>query len=77
LLDPFDFLRFDPDFSAPRVIDAYDKLELWSGMFGLLLLDEGPLVDVKVALDVGCGLTAAVLCRLRALRYGEPRRSEA
>lgn len=50
-----DFLQFDPDFSLPRVIVAYDELPLWSAMFGLLLLDEVPLARVAVALDVGCG----------------------
>jgi len=50
-----DFLQFDPDFSSPRVIAAYDELPLWSAMFGLLLLDEVPLSGVKTALDVGCG----------------------
>jgi arsenite methyltransferase len=50
-----DFLDFDPDFSAPAVVAAYDELPLWSAMFGLLLLDEVPLAGVRVALDVGCG----------------------
>ncbi len=54
-MDPLEFLRFDPDFSSPGVIAAYDELPLWSAMFGLLLLDEVPLTGVSVALDVGCG----------------------
>jgi len=55
MTNPLDFLRFDADFSSPNVIAAYDELPLWSAMFGLLLLDEVPLADVKTALDVGCG----------------------
>jgi arsenite methyltransferase len=54
-MDALDFLQFDPDFSSPRVMAAYDELPLWSAMFGLLLLDEVPLTRVKMALDVGCG----------------------
>ncbi len=53
--DPLEFLRFDPDLSAPAVVAAYDELPLWSAMFGLLLLEEVPLTRVKAALDVGCG----------------------
>lgn len=49
------FLDFEPDFSAPRIMAAYDELPLWSAMFGLLLLDEVPLANVANALDVGCG----------------------
>jgi arsenite methyltransferase len=54
-MDPLEFLQFDPDFSSPRVMAAYDELPLWSAMFGLLLLDEVPLTHVRAALDVGCG----------------------
>jgi arsenite methyltransferase len=54
-MDALDFLRFEADFSSPRVIAAYDELPLWSAMFGLLLLDEVPLAGIKTALDVGCG----------------------
>ncbi|HSP17587.1 MAG TPA: methyltransferase domain-containing protein [Thermoanaerobaculia bacterium] len=43
------------DFSDPQIVSAYDELPLWSAMFGLLLLDEVPLAEVGVALDVGCG----------------------
>ena len=68
-MDALDFLEFDPDFSSPRVIAAYDELPLWSAMFGLLLLDEVPLTEVKVALDVGCG-TGFPLIEL-AERLGE------
>jgi arsenite methyltransferase len=50
-----DFLQFDPDFSSPHVIAAYDELPLWSAVFGLVLLDEVPLARVKTVLDVGCG----------------------
>lgn len=50
-----EYLDFQPDFSSPRVVDAYDELPLWSAMFGLLLLDEVPLAGVRAALDVGCG----------------------
>jgi len=49
------YLDFDPDFSSPRIVAAYDELPLWSAMFGLLLLEEVPLGGVRVALDVGCG----------------------
>jgi len=54
-METLDFLQFDPDFSSPRLIAAYDELPLWSAMFGLLLLDEVPLAGVQVALDIGCG----------------------
>jgi arsenite methyltransferase len=50
-----DFLDFVPDFSSPRLVEAYDELPLWSAMFGLLLLDELPLTSAARALDVGCG----------------------
>jgi ubiquinone/menaquinone biosynthesis C-methylase UbiE len=50
-----DFLDFEADFTSPRVMAAYDELPLWSAIFGLLLLDEVPLANVKDALDVGCG----------------------
>src|SRR6201999_2474780 len=52
---PLDFLSFALDFSSPSVVNAYDELPLWSAMFGLLLLDEVPMADVRTALDVGCG----------------------
>jgi arsenite methyltransferase len=50
-----DFLDFVPDFSSPRLVEAYDELPLWSAMFGLLLLDELPLTCSGDVLDVGCG----------------------
>ena len=50
-----DFLDFVADFSAPNIIRAYDELPLWSAMFGLLMLEEVPMRDVKIALDAGCG----------------------
>jgi SAM-dependent methyltransferase len=49
------FLDFEADFSSPQTIAAYDELPLWSAMFGLLLLELVPLVDVTNVLDVGCG----------------------
>ena len=49
------FLTFDPDFSSPQIVSAYDELPLWSAMFGLLLLDEVPIKGVVNALDIGCG----------------------
>jgi arsenite methyltransferase len=54
-LGDLDFLSFRADFSSPRIVGAYDELPLWSAMFGLLLLDELPLTNVRKALDVGCG----------------------
>jgi ubiquinone/menaquinone biosynthesis C-methylase UbiE len=54
-MNEFDFLDFEADFSAARFVDTYDELPLWSAMFGLLLLDELPLAQVRDALDVGCG----------------------
>jgi arsenite methyltransferase len=54
-MDALGFLHFEPDFSSPRLIAAYDELPLWSAMFGVLLLEEIPLTGVQVALDVGCG----------------------
>jgi arsenite methyltransferase len=43
------------DFNDPKIVNAYDELPLWSAMFGLLLLEEVPLANVRTALDVGCG----------------------
>jgi ubiquinone/menaquinone biosynthesis C-methylase UbiE len=54
-MDDLSFLDFEPDFSSPQIMAAYDELPLWSAMFGLLLLDEVPLANVTTALDVGCG----------------------
>lgn len=54
-LDELSYLTFAPDFSSPRIVDAYDEAPLWSAMFGVLLLDEVPLAGVRTALDVGCG----------------------
>jgi len=54
-MDDLDFLTFDPDFTSPQVLSAYDELPLWSAMFGLLLLDEVPLAKMTNVLDVGCG----------------------
>src|SRR5437764_13901131 len=55
LMDDLDFLTFDPDFTSPQVLSAYDELPLWSAMFGLLLLEEVPLAKMTDVLDVGCG----------------------
>lgn len=49
------YLDFEIDFSSQSMVAAYDELPLWSAMFGLLLLDEVPMADVRWALDVGCG----------------------
>jgi arsenite methyltransferase len=54
-MDDLQFLDFNPDFSAPNIVRAYDELPLWSAMFGLLMLEELPLRGVRTALDVGCG----------------------
>lgn len=54
-MDALDFLRFEPDFSAPAIIAAYDELPLWSALFGILLLDEVPVTGATSVLDVGCG----------------------
>jgi ubiquinone/menaquinone biosynthesis C-methylase UbiE len=54
-MDDLSFLTFDPDFNSPQVIAAYDEVALWSAMFGLLLLEEVPLMNVMNVLDVGCG----------------------
>jgi arsenite methyltransferase len=54
-VDELSFLDFAADFSSPAVVRGYDELPLWSAMFGLLLLDEVPLANVRTALDVGCG----------------------
>jgi len=53
--DLLDYLKFDADFSSPRIVAAYDEVPLWSAMFGLLLLEEVPLAGVRTALDAGCG----------------------
>jgi len=55
LMEGLSFLAFEPDLSSAAVLRAYDELPLWSAMFGLLLLDEVPLTDVRMVLDVGCG----------------------
>jgi SAM-dependent methyltransferase len=49
------FLAFEPDFSSPALLAAYDELPLWSAMFGLLLLEEVPVSGATKVLDVGCG----------------------
>ena len=54
-MDDLGFLDFEPDFSSPRVMTAYDELPVWSAMFGLLMLEHVPLAGVTRALDVGCG----------------------
>jgi len=54
-MDDLDFLTFDPDFTSPQLLTAYDELPLWSAMFGLLLLEEVPLARMTNVLDVGCG----------------------
>jgi len=54
-MDDLNFLTFEPDFSSPELIAAYDELPLWSAMFGLLLLEEVPLTNETNVLDVGCG----------------------
>lgn len=43
------------DFCSPAVLSAYDELPLWSAMFGLFMLEEVPMTNVRQALDVGCG----------------------
>jgi SAM-dependent methyltransferase len=53
--DDLSFLAFEPDFSSPAVLAAYDELPLWSAIFGLLLLDEVPVSGVTSVLDIGCG----------------------
>ena len=53
--DDLAFLDFVADFSSPANLDAYDELPLWSAMFGLLLLREVPIKNVRSVLDVGCG----------------------
>lgn len=53
--DALDFLDYEPDFSSPEFVAAYDELPLWSAMFGLLLLEHVPLAGVTSALDAGCG----------------------
>jgi SAM-dependent methyltransferase len=55
MADDLSFLGFEPEFSSPQILAAYDELPLWSAMFGLLLLDEVPIRGVTNALDVGCG----------------------
>ena len=54
-MDRLSFLAFNADFSSPALLAAYDELPLWSAMFGLLMLEEVPLANVRSALDVGCG----------------------
>jgi arsenite methyltransferase len=54
-MNDLSFLDYEPDFSSPQLIAAYDELPLWSAMFGQLLLEHVPLINVRRALDVGCG----------------------
>ncbi|HEX3070392.1 MAG TPA: class I SAM-dependent methyltransferase [Thermoanaerobaculia bacterium] len=53
--DDLSFLDFEPDFSSPALLAAYDELPLWSAMFGILLLEEVPVSGVTNVLDIGCG----------------------
>src|SRR3954453_13899436 len=53
--DDLSFLAFEPDFSSPALLAAYDELPLWSAMFGLLLLEEVALRGATNVLDIGCG----------------------
>ncbi len=53
--DDLSFLDFEPDFSSPTLLAAYDELPLWSAMFGILLLEEVPLSGATNVLDIGCG----------------------
>jgi SAM-dependent methyltransferase len=53
--DDLSFLAFEPDFSSPALLAAYDELPLWSAMFGLLLLEEVPVNGATTVLDAGCG----------------------
>lgn len=55
MTEALDFLAYEPDFSSPEFVAAYDELPLWSATFGLLLLEHVPLAGVTTALDVGCG----------------------
>lgn len=50
-----DYLSFQPDFTSPDAVAAYDELPLWSAMFGLLLLRHVPLRHGMAVLDLGCG----------------------
>ena len=45
-MDDLDFLTFEPDFSSPSILTAYDELPLWSAMFGLPLLEEVPFIKL-------------------------------
>lgn len=50
-----DYLSFQPDFTSPDAVAAYDELPLWSAMFGLLLLRHVPMRHGMTVLDLGCG----------------------
>lgn len=45
--------RIDPE--DPLVVSTFDEVSLWSARFGLLLVEEIPLVRGIQILDLGCG----------------------
>lgn len=53
--DVSSYLDFQPDFSDPEVVSAYDELPLWSAMFGQMLLERVPMRRGLTVLDLGYG----------------------
>lgn len=50
-----DYLTFEIDLRTSETISVFDEVQLWSAMFGLLLLRYVPLKQGIKVLDVGCG----------------------
>ncbi len=48
------YLESSFDIKAPNFASAYDELSLWSSPFGLMLLENIPLSEGLVVLDIGC-----------------------
>lgn len=47
--------KIDFDFNTAQFVDVYDELPLWSAAFGQLLLEQLPLQNDMMVLDIGCG----------------------
>ncbi len=50
-----DYLAREFDSGDPTLVSVFDEVSLWAARFGLLLLEEIPLLPGLRVLDVGCG----------------------
>lgn len=55
MLNESDYLSFEIDLNTSETVSVFDEVQLWSAMFGLLLLRYVPLKQGIKVLDVGCG----------------------